>query len=180
MDHFETIIATLLEAENYWVRRSFKVTLTKEEKSQAIGKASIPRPEIDLLAFRFSKNEVIALEAKSFFDSPGVRLGELLEENEVPTGRYKIFTSQRYRSVVLSGLLRDLIAGGMANSKTRIVPGLAAGHIYQKQSEPMREFMDKRGWFFWSPEDIKGKVSALAKRGYENDPAIITAKILMR
>ena len=31
-----------------------------------------------------------------------------------------------------------------------------------------------------SPEDIKQKVMALAERGYENDPAIITAKILMR
>jgi hypothetical protein len=41
MDHFESIIATLLEAEGYWVRRSFKVNLTQEEKRR-IGKPSIP------------------------------------------------------------------------------------------------------------------------------------------
>ncbi|GEM_PF-3508179 len=29
-------------------------------------------------------------------------------------------------------------------------------------------------------EEIKGKVTDLAKLDYENDPAIITAKILMR
>ena len=40
--------------------------------------------------------------------------------------------------------------------------------------------MEKKKWLFWSPEDIKQKVTALAERGYENDPAIITAKILMR
>ncbi|ACF44469.1 hypothetical protein [Pelodictyon phaeoclathratiforme] len=179
MDHFESIIATLLEAEGYWVRRSFKVNVTKEEKRQ-IGKHSIPRPEIDLLALHFSNNKVVALEAKSFLDSPGVKLAQLNEEHEVPQGRYKLFTSERYRKIVLSRLYQDLIACGMANSKTTISLGLAAGKVYQGKSEPIREFMEKRKWLFWSPEDIKQKVTSLADRGYENDPAIITAKILTR
>lgn len=179
MDHFESIIATLLEAEGYWVRRSFKVNVTKDEKRQ-IGKHSIPRPEIDLLAFRFSTNEVLALEAKSFLDSPGVKIAQLKEEHEVPEGRCKLFTSERYRSVVLARLLQDLIACGMVNPDTKISLGLAAGKVYQEQSEPIREFMAMKKWLFWSPEDIKQKVTALAARGYENDLAIITAKILMR
>lgn len=33
---------------------------------------------------------------------------------------------------------------------------------------------------FWSPEDIKRKVTALALRDYENDPAIMVAKVLLR
>ena len=179
MDHFESIISTLLEAEGYWVRRSFKVNLTKEEKCK-IGKPSIPRPEIDLLALHFSSNGILALEAKSFLDSPGVKLAQLQEEHEVPVGRYKLFTSQRYRSVVLSRLLQDLIAFNMANSDTKITLGLAAGKVYQGQSRQIREFMNKKNWLFWSPEDIKHKVTALAERGYENDMAIIAAKILMR
>ena len=36
-----------------------------EEKHQ-IGKHSIPRPEIDLLALDFAKNEVLIVDAKSF------------------------------------------------------------------------------------------------------------------
>jgi hypothetical protein len=68
----------------------------------------------------------------------------------------------------------------MANADTKIPLGLAAGKVYQGQSGPIREFMKKKKWLFWSPEDIKQKVTALAERGYENDPAIITAKILMR
>lgn len=179
MDHFESIVATLLEAEGYWVRRSFKVNVTKEEKRQ-IGKHSIPRPEVDLLALHFSKNEVLALEAKSFLDSPGVNLAQLLEEHEVPEGRYKLFTSELYRKIVLSRLHQELIACGMANSHTTITVGLAAGKVYQGKSEPIREFMHSRAWLFWSPEDIKQKVTSLAELGYENDPAIITAKILMR
>ena len=179
MDHFENIISTLLEAEGYWVRRSFKINVTKEEK-RLIGKHSIPRPEIDLLAFKFPTNEVLALEAKSFLDSFGVNLEQLQEKHEVPKGRYKLFTSENYRSIVLSRLLSDLIECGMANANTKIILGLAAGKIYQNRGDSMREFMSDQNWFFWSPEDIYRKVEALAKRGYENDPAIITAKTLMR
>jgi len=186
MDYFESIISTLLEADNYWVRRSFKIEVTGEEK-RLVGKHSIPRPEIDVLALSFSKNEVIAFEAKSFLDSPGVRLTDLQQEYELQEGRYKLFTSKRYREVVLARLKQDLIGKGMANSDTRITLGLAAGKVYQKKCEPpmtqsklIREFMAKNNFVFWSPEDIKSKIEALATCGYQNDPAIITAKILKR
>lgn len=179
MDHFESIVATLLEADGYWVRRSFKVNVTKEEKRR-IGKPSIPRPEIDLLALHVARDEVIAFEAKSFLDSPGVRLAELQMSYDAPEGRYKMFTSEVYRSIVLERLHQDLIQLGMASTKTRIRLGLAAGNVYQDRSVEMREFMATRDWVFWSPEDIKEKVTALAARGYENDAAVITTKILMK
>jgi hypothetical protein len=108
------------------VRQSFKVNLTKEGKRQ-IGKPSIPRPEIDLLALRFARNEVLAFEAKSFLDSPGVDLIDLQEAHELPTDRYKMFTCERYRTIVLERLLADLLALGMATPKAQIRPGLAAG-----------------------------------------------------
>ncbi len=179
MDHFESLICTLLEAEGYWIRRSFKVNVTKEEK-RAIGKHSIPRPEIDILAFRFCDNAVLAVEVKSFLDSPGLKLDQLQAQHEVPEGRYKLFTSDRYRSIVLARLHRDLMACGMGNDATTITLGLAVGKIYQRRSEPIRELMAARQMFFWSPEDIKQKVTALAERDYENDPAIMVAKVLLR
>ena len=132
------------------------------------------------MCLRCASHGVLALEAKSYLDSPGVKLADLQEEHEVPAGRYKLFTSERYRSIVLARLLQDLLALGMATSDTEVSLGLAAGKIYQGQSPAIRGFMDQKGWLFWSPEDIKQKVTALAERGYENDPAIITAKILMR
>jgi hypothetical protein len=188
MDSFESIIATLLEAEHYWVRRSFKVNVTKEEKRQ-VNKHSIPRPEIDLLALDFSNNKAIAFEVKSFLDSPGVRLTDLQREHPVQEGMYKLFTSRGYRDVVLARLKQDLIDHGMANSKTTVALGLVAGKVYQKKSEApmtqiklMKDFLEKSNFVFWSPEDIKRRIEALAKpeSGYQNDPAIITAKILMR
>jgi hypothetical protein len=54
VDHFQNIIKTLLQAEGYRVRQSFKVNLSKEEKRR-IGRPAIPRPEFDLLAFSLSQ-----------------------------------------------------------------------------------------------------------------------------
>jgi hypothetical protein len=179
MDHFESLISTLLESEGYWLRRSFKVNVTKEEK-RAIGKHSIPRPEIDILAFRFAENAVIAVEVKSFLDSPGLKLEQLQAEHEIPEGRYKLFTTERYRSIVLARLHQDLVQCGMANAETKVSLGLAVGKVYQKRTEPIRKFMRERNMLFWSPEDIKRKVTALADRDYENDPAIMVAKVLLR
>jgi hypothetical protein len=179
VDHFEAIIRTLLEADHYWVQSSFKVDLTSEEKRQ-IGKHSMPRPEIDLLALNFAKNEVLVVEAKSFLDSPGVRLEELSEEHDIPDGRYKLFTSKRYRTIVFKRLLLQLCEHGMSRANTKISLVLAAGKVYKDQTAALQELFLAREFVLWSPSDIKDKVTALAKRGYENDPAIITAKILLR
>ena len=179
MDYFESIIKTLLEHEGYWVRQSFKVNLTKEEKRE-IGKHSIPRPEIDILAFRPEGNHVIAFEAKSYFDSPGVKITDLQVEYDIPEGRYKLFTCDNYRNIVFSRLKKDLIEIGMATNEIKITLGLAAGNVYQSKSSDIRSFFETQGRVFWSPEDIRDKVTSLAEKGYENEPSIITAKILMR
>lgn len=179
MDYFEGIIKTLLEHEGYWVRQSFKVNLSKQEKRD-IGKHSIPRPEIDLLAFKLEENTIIALEAKSYFDSTGVHVNDLEEAHEIPEGRYKLFTCSNYRKIVFYRLKQELIDQGMADKNTKLKLGLVAGNIYQSRSEEIRDKFKQNGWFFWSPEDVKDKVNALAKKCYENEPAIITAKILMR
>ena len=179
MDHFEGIIKTLLEHEGYWVRQSFKVNLTKQEK-QELSKPSMPRPEIDLLAFRQSGNEALAIETKSYLDSSGVHLDQLQDRYDIAEGRYKLFTCYKYRKIVFGRLKRDLIEAGMATTKTHITLGLVAGKVYQSASDDFREYFKKSNWFFWGPEDVRDKVNALAQTKYENEPAIITAKILMR
>jgi len=179
MDYFEGIVKTLLENEGYWVRQSFKVNVTKEEK-RAIGKHSIPRPEIDILAYKPENDSIITFEAKSYLDSPGVKLSEIEVEYKIPQGRYKLFTCANYRKIVFKRLKIDLEEIGMGTSKTNITLGLAAGNVYQSKSEDVRSLFATKGWVFWSPEDIRDKVTSLASKGYENEPSIITAKILMR
>jgi hypothetical protein len=179
VDYFEGIIKTLLEHEGYWVRQSFKVNLTKQEKRD-IGKHSIPRPEVDILAFKPAENRVIAFEAKSYLDSPGVKLAELQEKHDIPEGRYKLFTCDKYRNIVFSRMKEDLIELGMGTHETQITLGLAAGNVYQSKSDEIRSLFSENGWAFLSPEDIRDKVTDLAAKGYENEPSIITTKILMR
>tara|TARA_R110001599_G_scaffold350254_2_gene580038 strand:+ start:21945 stop:22484 length:540 start_codon:yes stop_codon:yes gene_type:complete len=179
MDYFEGLIKTLLEHEGYWVRQSFKVNLTKQEKRD-IGKHSIPRPEIDILAFKPESNHIIAFEAKSYLDNPGVKLSDLEKSYSIPEGRYKLFTCENYRNIVLSRLKQDLIDLGMGTQETKITLGLAVGNVYQSKSGEILSLMKSKGFSFLSPEDIRKKVTDLAAKGYENEPSIITTKILMR
>lgn len=180
MDSFERIIALLLEEDHYWVRQSHKVNLTKGEK-KATGKPSIPRPEVDIIALDFAKNHLLVFEVKSFLDSPGVKYAELAVEYEDGTkGAYKLFTNTPYREIVLTRLRTDLIDLGFIDRHTSIQLGLAAGHVYGNQSDAIRNYFGDRGWLFWSPQKIRSKITQLAKTGYENDPIIVTTKVLLK
>ncbi len=164
IDKFENTVATLLEAEGYWLRRSFRVKLTPEEKRQ-IGKQASLRTEIDMLAFQPARNELLALEVKAYSDTPGVKLAQLQELHEVPTGRFKLFTSEPYRQIVLHRLKQELLEQGLINTQTQVSLGLIAGKISQGQSEAIREHMQARQWLFWSPEDVKTKAAARQQAG---------------
>ena len=179
MDHFETIVCDLLETSGYWVRRSFKVDLTKEEKRK-VGRPSIPRPEIDILAYNRKRDELLVIEAKSFLDSPGVSLDHLTESHEKPEGRYKLFTCENYREVIFERLRIELINLEMISNNTTLRLGLAAGKIHRRESEQVQELMRSRGWYFLSPQDIREQLKCFSDMGYENNPVIIAAKILLR
>lgn len=179
MDYFENLVKTLLEEEYLWVGQSIKVDLTKQEKRD-IGKHSIPRPEIDLLVFNYKKNEVIAIEAKSYLDSNGVGYDQLIEEHDIPAGRYKLFTCEKYRDIVFSCLKSQLLSAKQINNETTITLGLAAGNVHKNQSNEISTFFKSKGWLFWGPDEVKKRVKKLAEKSYENNPYIITTKVLMR
>ncbi len=179
MDYFESIVKTLLEENGYWCRQSFKVNVTKEEKRQ-IGKHSIPRPEIDVVAFKPSEGRILAVEVKSYLDSPGVRVEELKQRYELPTGLYKLFTCASYRDILFRALERDLMESGLIDKPYPIQLGLAAGKVYKKAEIELKTLLEDQGMFFWGPSDIKSGMTKLASKGYENDPVVIAAKLLVR
>lgn len=49
MDAFEQIAARPFEVQGYWSRIGYTVDLTKEQKRE-IGKPSMPRPQLDIIA----------------------------------------------------------------------------------------------------------------------------------
>jgi len=179
MDYFESICKTLLEDDGYWVRQSYKVELTKEQKQQ-LGKPSLPRPEIDLIAFNYEKNELLILEVKSLFDSQGVKLEDLEKEHQLPEGRYKLVTCALYRGLVELQVKEQLTAVGLVHAETKVRFGLIFGNIRTSDDEGIRNFCSRKGLFYWSPDEVRGRVKSLSSKGYENEPSVITAKILLR
>jgi hypothetical protein len=179
MDSFENIVKVLLQEENFWVRQSEKVNLSKEEKRDT-GKSSIPRPEIDLVALNYSRNEIVVLEVKSYLDSRGVVLSDVEAEYEEAQGKYKLFTCEKYRTIVFGRLKKDFVENGLANEDTRFKLGLAAGKVYQNKIAELSKYFETRGWFFWGPDKIAKRIRKLAKKGYEDDPMVMTTKILER
>ena len=178
-DSFEHIVRTLLEQDGYWVRQSFKVDLTTSEKA-LVGKPTMPRPEIDLLALDFQRNRVILVEVKSYLDSPGVSLADVKQIHEVPQGRYKLFTCKAYEQVVISRVHSMLVAEGMADANTTFRLGLVFGRIAGKDAAAIASLARSRKWFFWSSRQVKRRLTAQSLRKYENDAAIISAKVLLR
>ena len=127
MQAFETLVSELLSNEGYWVRKSFKVVLTKAEK-RSIGRPSSPRWELDVIAYSGAQNEILAIECKSFLDSPGVKFADLdIEFEEASKSRYKLFTEPTTRDVVLKCLARQLTEDGYCPSDAKVRLAMAVG-----------------------------------------------------
>ena len=177
MDYFESICKTLLEKEGYWVKQSYKIELTREDKIQ-LNSPSLPRLEIDLIAFNYEKNELLFLEVKSFFDSAGVMLRDLQETHLYPKGRYKLVTCQKYREIVERQIKKELSDVGLVPKNIQTKFGLIFGNVRTKDASGIEDFCTEKEWFYWSPKNVQEKVLNLASNKYENDPCVITAKIL--
>lgn len=177
MDAFEAVIALLLRAQGYWTCTSFKVELTKAEK-RAIGRHSVPRWEIDIVAYKGATNELLAVECKSYLDSPGVTFdGTAL----VPASRYKLFTEKRTRDVVLSRMASQLAASGACAANPKVGLALAAGKLrHPKREADLAAYFATNGWQLYGPGRIAELLHQCVDARYENDVAFVTAKILGR
>ncbi len=177
MDAFEALISMLLRHEGYWTAPSFKVELTKREKCR-IGRASSPRWELDLVAYKGATNEVLAVECKSYLDSTGVIFRNGTFE---PKKRFKLFTDRVLRSVVLKRLAKQLQATGACAPSPRIVLCLAAGKIARKSDrEGLLKHFASKGWQVFDTDWVRKRLKSASKCGYENDIAFVVSKILLR
>jgi len=180
MDAFEQLVAELLERRGYWVRNSFKVELTKDEK-QKIGRHSTPRWEIDLLAYSGNRKELLAVECKSYLDSRGVTRKGFDGSDPKRAARYKLFNDDVLRDVVLNRLRMQLEGCGAIAPGTRIELALASAKIASKQDrEWLQAHFKARGWVLLDDEQLRGELENVAMAGYENQVAAVAAKILLR
>ena len=179
MEYFEQIVAKLIEKEGKWVKQNVKVDITKEEK-KIIGKPSIPRPDIDIVAYNFLTNILEIWEVKSYLDSKGVKYKDLKQEYDIIEGNYKILTSRKYREIITNRLKIDWIKVGLIKEEPRIIYGLAVGKINSQDEENIKKYFQNKGWLLKLPKDIYNGIKLLEKEAYENDPFIIASKIIFR
>lgn len=177
MDAFEALVAMLLRHEGYWVTPSYKVDLTRADKN-LINRPSSPRWEIDLIAYKPSTSELLAIECKSYLDSAGVdfRNGHFA----VPK-RYKLFREELLWAVVRNRLTEQLLESGTILPETTITLCLAIGKRATLCDRPgLEAHFAERGWKLFQEEWIVERLEAAATRGYENDIAFVVAKMLKR
>lgn len=179
MDPFEIIISKFLQEKNYWVRSLVKVPFSKTDKRK-IKNPTIPTPEIDIIAYNFKQNELLLVECKSLLDSKGIRFNSLIGKNQKFKSKYKLFNSSLYRNRLTKIIRMQYIKSGLINDQTTINYALAAGKIYSKDKVKFDVYFKKRGWLFFSPNEIKDSIVEYSKKSYENDLIVMLTKLILR
>lgn len=178
MDAFEQIVKVGLEEEGWWVRQGYKVRLDKTEKV-AIGRQSSPRWELDLVAFQPKTDVILVVECKSYLDSYGVREAEFVDSNVPTKGRYKLFTEERLRQVVLDRLKQQLIGEQLALHSSTVQLALAVGKFKSDSDrKKLHEKFEARGWRLIDDLELREWILRLSNRGYEDDIATIVVKLV--
>jgi hypothetical protein len=179
MDAFEEVVAGLFFRDGFWVSQGFKVELTPEEK-KAIGRPSSPRWEIDLLAFKGTTSELLALECKSYLDSPGVAASDIIN----PSGevsRYKLFVDSNLRQVVLNRLALQLHQTGLVPPGTVPKLALATGKIRSlKDTALLHSHFKENNWHLFDTDWLVAKLRATAGESYFDSVAHVVSKLLLR
>lgn len=180
MDAFEYIISKVLSDDGYWTTIGYKVELSKEDK-RAINNHSMPRPEIDIIAYKPSTNELLIVECKSYLDSQGVGHRAFTVPDSPNWNRYKLFNRPELYKIVSKRLMQQLKREGRI-SKPYPKPKLclAAGKIYSNHEADLQTHFDMKGWKLLTPEWVADRIRNLAKKGYENEVMTVVTKILER
>lgn len=179
MDAFEQIVDTILRLDGYWTHRLFHVELTKREKHR-LGLPTMPRPELDIIAYRPKSNELLVVECKSFLDSDGVRARAFKHDGNRFSRRFKLFVGRRLWNVVRSALVRELRARGACRPRPAVRLCLAAGRIASDRDRQMlHRLFDRRGWRLIDDVEIAERLAKAVEEGYTDDVAILAAKILV-
>ena len=101
--------------------------------------------------------------------------------NERFARRFKLFNDDELRRTVQRRLVRQLTLAGSCASRPRRTWCLAAGKIASERSrQALRSHFEARSWLLMDEEWIALRLAAMASEAYENDVAIMVAKLLLR
>lgn len=174
MDAFETLIASILRADGYWVQSGVRVKLSAEDK-RALNNYSTPNPEVDIVAYRPASNALLVIECKSYFDSGGIHARDLKGGKNAQ--RYKMFVNAGLRDMVLERLAEQLAASGLVIGDAKPRLGLAYGHASAGNQAQIEELFQQNGWLLLGPDRIRERVLAMADEPYDSQVASVVAKL---
>lgn len=179
MDSFETVIGKLLEHEGFWVRTSFKVKLTEEDR-KIIERHSSPRWEIDLVAYDQKENVIWMVECKSYLDSGGVNISAFNGKNPKFASRFKLFTEDGLFPVIKNRLCAMLLEKGACRRDPTVRLLLVAGNIAESSRAELKQHFLKNQWELWDEEEIRKRLIKLADDSYDDTVVSVVSKILLR
>lgn len=178
MDAFEQVVAEILWLQGHWVRTSFKVELSKEEKRK-IGRPSCPRWELDIVAYSGRSNVLSVVECKSYLDSSGVQ-AKGFDATAPEAHRYKLFNDLILRETVFSRLKRQLFETGFCPENPEIKLCLVCGKTDEKGRASIQAHFQRNGWELWDETWLRHHLQLLATRSYENHASAVVSKLLLR
>ena len=176
MDPFEHIVARIFESRGYWVKVGYRVELSAADKRKA-GIPHMPRPEIDVLAYKPGLQELLLIECKGYMG--GVRFESLKDPKSKYANKYKFFHNSLLRSVVCDNLGKQLTAQGLLprkGCKSRLC--LAAARIHPGDESKLEKLFAKKQWRLFTPTNIVDGLEQLRKTKRENDVVTMVTKLL--
>lgn len=176
MDAFEHIVARIFECRGYWVKIGYKVELSAAEKRK-LGKPYIPRPEIDVLAYKPEAQELLLIECKGFMS--GVLFESLANAKSRDAHRYQLFHNSALRKMLRGNLVKQLTAQGLlpqSGCKSQLC--LAAARISPADDPKLEKLFKKKQWRLFTPANIVDGLEQLRKTKRENDVVTMVTKLL--
>jgi hypothetical protein len=172
MDGFETIVAAILEHQNYWVRRNLRLELPIEKRRTR----SSPRPELDIVAYSPADNELLVVECKSWLNSAGVK-AKHFEPGSKAIKRYRLFLDPDpvYWKAVREGLIGQLKLGNLRPNVRRC---LVAGKVPPSDLQRLKDKFQEEDWIFHDPDWVCAGLEEFQKSGYQNDAVVMAVKLL--
>ena len=176
MNAFESIIASLLTLDRFWVRNNVKVELTSADKT-AIGRTSTPRWDIDVVAYRPADNLLWMVECKSYLDSRGVSFRGFDPETG-GTKRYKLFNEPELKTIVTNRLVAQFREQGLILNDPAVRLCLAAPNIVESDESRIRAHFKESNWILLDRIWIVERLNRISKDGYEDSTVSILTKLL--
>lgn len=176
MDAFEHIVARIFECRGYWVKIGYKVELSAAEKRK-LGNPNMPRPEIDVLAYKPEAQELLLIECKGFMS--GVLFESLANAKSRDAYRYQLFHNSALRNVLCRNLVKQLTAQGLVprnGCKSQLC--LAAAKIRSGDQPQLEKLFKKKQWQLFTPANIVHGLEQLRKTKRENDVVTMVTKLL--